>query len=163
MSRIDYMRNWREKHHPSLTEYFQRYRNNNKQKCKEIHDKYYNRKKLYEPNWVRDKTRAYRFKKRNPLAVEIFKKWSMMINPNFNYHLIKIILLKKFLKIWILYKNEIAIQKVILKIISNKNKFSVLKKFFKIFRDAIYKSKLERRNNPKPVSIVKSIIVNFSF
>ena len=95
MSKLEYLRNWRAAHHDAQIEYYQRYRNNNKLKCKEIHDRYYNNKKLLEPNWVRDKTRQYRFKKRNPFIVKVFKQWSTIIDPNYYNHIIRISLLKK--------------------------------------------------------------------
>jgi len=68
MSRLDYMRSWREANRQTLTEYHRNWRNNKKEKCKEIHDKYYDNKKCLEPTWVRDKTRMYRFKRKNPLS-----------------------------------------------------------------------------------------------
>ena len=40
MDELEYLRNWRAAHHDELKEYYQRYRNDNKKKMKEIHDKY---------------------------------------------------------------------------------------------------------------------------
>ena len=140
MSKLEYLRNWRAAHHEAQIEYYQRYRNNNKQKCKEIHDRYYNNKKILEPNWVRDKTRQYRFKKRNPFIVKVFKQWSTIIDPNYYNNIIRISLLKKYFKKWVIYKTRIL----------------CLKKFFQAYKNYYYKSKYKHL-------VVDKIVVNFSF
>jgi hypothetical protein len=140
MDKLEYLRNWRAAHHDQQIEYYQRYRNNNKLKCKEIHDRYYNNKKLLEPNWVRDKSRQYRFKKRNPFIVKVFKQWSTIIDPNYYNNIIRISLLKKYFKKWVIYKT----------------KFLFLRKFFQAYKKYYYKSKYKHQ-------VVDKIVVNFSF
>jgi len=140
MEKLEYLRNWRAAHYDQQKEYYQKYRNNNKLKCKEIHDRYYNNKKILEPNWVRDKSRQYRFKKRNPLIVKIFKHWSTLADPSFYNNLIRISILRKYFKKWIIYKIKILF----------------LRKFFQAYKNYYYKSKSNRL-------VVDKIIVNFSF